>query len=157
MELKNGFLSHTFQEKQDPSKDIMMEELNGIDPKVSSGEKSSTHHSLFRSTFSRNAFKLSTIKVVKERMQERAKNVSVITFIVILKIIGIFSIPIILYYALKTDLVPELNSSAFTDVNISMVNYCGVIIVQCCIIQLYMYVTCAIVYCCEMLIELCIL
>ena len=145
MESKNGFLSHTFQEKQDPSKDIMMEELNGIDPKVSSGEKSSTHHSFFRTTFSRNTFKLSTIKDVKERMQERAKNVKasrVITFIVILTIIGIFSIPIILYYALKADPVPQLNS-AFTDVDISMVNYCGVITVQCRVIQLCMY-TCSV-------------
>ena len=126
MESKNGFPNHTFQEKPDPLKDVPMEELNAIDPIVNSGEKSSTftHHGFFSNTFSRNTFKLSTIRDVKEQIQERAKNVKasrVLTFSVILAIIGIFSIPIILYYALKTDPIPELNS-AFTDVNISMVN-----------------------------------
>ena len=149
MESKNGFSNNTFQEKQDPSKDVPMEELSAVDPKVNSGEKSSTftHHSrgYFRNTFSRNTFKLSTIKDVKARMQERAKNVGasrVITFSVILAIIGIFSIPIILCYALKTDAILELNS-AFTDVNISMVNtyVCyGVIAVQCHIMQLCIHV-----------------
>ena len=149
MESKNGFSNNTFQEKQDPSKDVLMEELSAVDPKVNSGEKSSTftHHSYFRNTFSRNTFKLSTIKDVKARMQERAKNVGasrVITFSVILAIVGIFSIPIILYYALKADPIPELNS-AFTDVNISMVNtnvYYGVIAVYIVLHNAVMY-TCA--------------
>ena len=149
MESKNGFSNNTFQEKQDPSKDVPMEELSAVDPKVNSGEKSSTftHHSYFRNTFSRNTFKLSTIKEVKARIQERAKNVKasrVITFSVILAIIGIFSIPIILYYALKTAPIPELNS-AFTDVNISMVNtyvYYGVIAVYIVLHNAVMY-TCA--------------
>ena len=132
MESKNGFPN---QEKQDPSKDVMMQELGTVDPKTKSEEKSSTitHHSYFRN-FSRN------IKDVKVRIQERVKNIKafrVIIFAVILTIIGIFSIPIILYYALKSNSVPELNS-AFTDVNITMVNIhnytmeCG--IASCCVI-----------------------
>ena len=124
MESKNGF-PHTFQEKRDPSKDVPMEELSAVDPKINSGEKSSTFtRSFFSNTFSRNTFRLSTIRDVTVQIQERAKNVGAsraITFSVILIVIGIFSIPIILYYALKTDPIPEL-SSEFLDVNISMVN-----------------------------------
>ena len=124
MEFKNG-LPNQIQD-QEPSKDLMMEDLSGVDHKVNSEEKSSTftHRSFFHGTFSRNTFKLSTIKDVSMRMQERAKNVKasrVITLTIILIIIGIFSIPVILYYALKTDPIPELNN-AFTDVNISMVS-----------------------------------
>ena len=126
MELKNGFPNQTFHQSLDPLKDLMMEDLSAVDPKVNSEEKSSifTYHSFFRNTLSRNSFKLSTVKDVKVRMQEKAKNVKVsrvITFIVILTIIGVFSIPVILFYALKTDPSPALNSE-FTNVNISMVN-----------------------------------
>ena len=121
MESENGLLNQPFQK---PLKNPMMEDLSaGVEFKINSEEKSS-HHSYFSRTFSRNTFRLSTIKEVKEQMQERAKNVKasrVITLIVILTIIGIFSIPIILFYALKTDPLPALNSG-FTDVNISMVN-----------------------------------
>ena len=97
-----------------------MEDLSAVDPKVNSEEKFSTytHHSYFRSIFSRNNF-----KVVKVQMQERAKNVKtsrIITFIVVLTTIGIFSMPLILYYALRTVPMPKLNSR-FTDVNISTV------------------------------------
>ena len=126
MESKNGFPNQTFHQSLDPLKDLMMEGLSAVDPKVNSEEKSSifTHHNFFRNTFSRNSFKLSTVKDVKVRMQEKAKNVKVsrvITLIVILTIIGVFSIPVILFYALKTDPSPALNSE-FTNVSISMVN-----------------------------------
>ena len=108
MESKNGFPNQIFQQTPDSLKDLMMEQFSAVDPKVNSEEKSSifTHHGSFRSILSRNSFKLSTIKDVKVQMQERAKNVKasrVITFIVILIIIGLFSIPVILYCALKTD------------------------------------------------------
>ena len=125
MESKNGFPNQTFHQSLDPLKDLlMMEGLSAVDSKVNSEEKSSifTHHNFFRNTFSRNSFKLSAVKDVKVRMQEKAKNVKasrVITLIVILTIIGVFSIPVILFYALKTDQSP---ASEFTDVNISMVN-----------------------------------
>ena len=110
MESDNGFLNQTYQE---PSKYFMMGDLSaGVEFKVNSVGKSS-HHSYFSTTN----------KEVKE-MQERAKNVKasrVITLIVIFTIIGVFSIPIILFYSLTTDPLPALNSG-FTDVNISMVN-----------------------------------
>ena len=121
MEFKNGFPNQI--QEQEHSKDLKMEDLSAVDPKVNSQE-TFTRRSFFHNTFSRNTFKLSTIKDVGVRMQERAKNVKasrVITLIVMLVIFGIFLIPVILYYALKTDPIPELNS-AFTDVNISMVS-----------------------------------
>ena len=126
MESDNEFLNQTFQE---PSKNLMMEDLSaGVEFKVNSKGKPS-HHTYFGRTFSRNTFRLSAIKEVKEQMQERAKNVKasrVITLIVILTIIGVFSIPIILFYSLQADPLPTL-SSGFTDVNISMVNvYCKI-------------------------------
>ena len=127
MDSKNEFPN---QQEQNRTKNIKMEDLNtDVDPKVNSEEKSSTstHHG---HTFSHNTFKLSAIKEVKVRMQERAKNVkvsSVMIFIVILIIVGLFSIPAILYYALKTDPLPEFNSE-FTDVDISMVSMCMLII-----------------------------
>ena len=126
MDSKKGFPN---QQEQNHTKNIKMKDLNtDVDPKVNSEEKSSTstHHGHFWNTFSRDTFKLSSIKDVKVRMQERAKNVkasSMMIFIVILIIIGLFSIPAILYYALKTDPLPEFNS-AFTDVDISMVSTC---------------------------------
>ena len=124
MESKNGFPNPTFQQSLNPLKDLMMEGSSAVDPKVNSEEKSSifTHHNFFRNALSHNSFKLSTVKDVKVRMQEKAKNVKasrVIILVVILTIIGVFSIPVILFSALKTDPLP---ASEFTDVNISMVN-----------------------------------
>ena len=80
-----------------------MEDLGIVDPKVNSEEKFSkfTHHSYFRSAFYNNV-----VEAVKVQMQEKAENIKrskVITFIVILTVIGIFSIPVVLHYALKTD------------------------------------------------------
>ena len=137
MESKSEFPNQKFK---GVAKDLMMEDLNAVDSKVTSEGNSSTcsHLSFFHKTFSRNTFKLSTIKNVSTRMQERAKNVKtsrVITLIVILTIIGIFLIPIILYYALKSDPLPESINSAFTDVNISMVS--DTIRVTLCCIELY--------------------
>ena len=134
MESKSEFPNQKFQGH---AKDLMMEDLNAVDSKVTSEGNSSTcsHLGFFHKTFSRNTFKLSTIKNVSTRMQERAKNVRVITLIVILTIIGIFLIPIILYYALKSDPLPESINSAFTDVNISMVS--DTIRVILCCIELY--------------------
>ena len=120
MESKNEFLN---QKKQEPVKDIMMEDLNAVDPTVMANS-TFTRHSFFHNAFSHSTFKLSAIKNATVQIQERAKNVKasrVIALIVILTIIGIFSIPVILYYVRKADPLPELNS-AFTDVNISMVN-----------------------------------
>ena len=123
MESKNELSNQKFQNY---TKDLMMEDLSAVDPKVNSEENSSTltHYSFFHKTFFRNTFKLSTIKDVSVRIQERAKIVKtsrVITLIVILTIIGIVLLPIILYYALRSDPLPKPNS-AFTDVNISMVS-----------------------------------
>lgn len=120
----------TFKEKPDPSKDILMEDFCSIDPgdisKIGTQEKSNTftRYSFFRNTFSRDTFTLSNLKDVKERMKERAKNVKasrVVTGIAIFLVIGIFSIPVIMYYTLKTEPLPELENT-LKDVNISMVN-----------------------------------
>ena len=115
MESKNGTL--------DPSKDFVMENLTSIDPGdgFNDQEKSDglMHHSFFHNTFSR-----STLKDVKNRMKEQTKNVTasrVITIGIILFIIGAFSIPVILYYTSRTDLIPHPDS-VLSDVNISMVN-----------------------------------
>ena len=117
MESKNGF--PTFKEKQDISKDVPMEELS---PKADTKEKSTfMHHSFFRNTFSRTQ---STIKDGKLGLQDQQRSVFIsrlVTIIAIIVIVGIFLVPIILYYALKTSPIPELNS-VLGDVNISMVN-----------------------------------
>ena len=121
MELKNGFPN-----PMQLSKDLMTKDTNAVDPKVNSEEQASsfTYHSFFHNTFSRNNLKLSTITDIKVQIQERAKcfkTSRVITFILILTIIGVFSIPVILYHDVKTNPIPESNN-AFTDVNISMVS-----------------------------------
>ena len=127
MESINGFSNQKFQQSPISLKDFRMKDLATVDPELNSEEKSSTpiyDHSFFHNTFSSNTFKPSTIKDVRVRIRERAKNVKsseVITFIVILTIIGSFSMPVILYYALKTEPPLESNSE-FADVNISMVS-----------------------------------
>ena len=127
MESKNGSPNQKFQQSSDSLKDFKMEDLVTVDPELNSEENCSTfmHHSFFRNTFSSDTFKLSTIQDFRMRIQERAKNVKssvVITFIIILAIIVIFSIPVILYYALKTDRLELESNSVFTDVNISVVS-----------------------------------
>ena len=125
MESQNGL--QMFKEKPDPSKDILMEDLSSITTadisKIGTQKKSDTfrYHSFFRNTFSRD-----TLKDMKQRMKERAKNVTasrLITAIVMLLVIGVFSVPIIMYYTLNTDPLPELES-VLGDVNISTVNLC---------------------------------
>ena len=127
MESKYGFPNKRFQQSSDSLKDFKIEDLVIVDPELNSEEKSSTfmYHSFFRNTFSRNTFKLSTLEDFRMRIQERAKNVKssvVITSIIILTIIGMFSIPVVLYYALKTNPLQLESNSAFTDVNISAVS-----------------------------------
>ena len=118
MESRNEVLN------QESVKDFKMEDLNA---QVDTEEKSPTitKHSFFHKPFPRNTFKLSAIKDASMQFQEGVKSVKasrVIALIVILTIFGIFSIPVILYYAQKADPLPELNRASFTDVNISMVN-----------------------------------
>ena len=124
MESHNGTIQ-AFKEKPaaDPSKDFVMEQLTNIDPGdvFDDQEKSGSlmHHSFFHNTFSRG-----TLKDVKNRMKEQAKNVTaskVITSGIIFFIIGVFSIPVIFYYTLRTDPIPHLDS-VLSDVNISTVN-----------------------------------
>ena len=119
MESNNG----AFKEKPDTSKDVMMEELNSIGPDdvTNDKEKSNTlmHHRFFHNTFFH-----STLKDVKNRLREQAKSVTAsqaLTAIIIFFVIGIFSAPIILYYTLKTDPLPNLEN-VLRDVNVSTVN-----------------------------------
>ena len=117
MESKDGL--QAFKDKQGPREDIVMEVLNPVDPKLSSQEKSTTF--MDQSFVHNSTFILST---TEKRMQEQAKRFTpskLVSAIVILVVIGIFSVPIVIYYALKSDAIPELNS-ALGDVNISMVN-----------------------------------
>ena len=70
MESENGLLNQTFQR---PSKNPMMEDLSaGVEFKINS-EENSSHRSYFSKTFSRNTFRLSTIKEVKVQMQKMLK------------------------------------------------------------------------------------
>ena len=131
MESKKDLHDPTFMEKQDPSKDVLMEELSTIDPKGNSEEKSADfmNHSYFQSTYSGGTFTQSTLKNGKLGFQERKSNVfasRLVTAVVIVLIIGAFLVPIILYYSLKTDPIPELNS-VLGEVNISMVSNCTIV------------------------------
>ena len=126
MESKNGLHD---KEKQHSSKDILMEELTSVKPPVNSKEKSADlmNHNYFNGTSSSNTFSQSTIKDGKLalQLQERQNKANVVASrsviaAVIVLVVGIFSVPIILYYTLKTDPIPELNS-VLGDVNISMV------------------------------------
>ena len=106
----------TFKEKPDPSKDVAMEALTCIDPGDVSNDQENSNTFTLRSTggsFSRI--------ILREQMQTKNTTVSkVITAVIIIFIIGTFSVPIILYYALKTDPIPELDS-VLRNVNISEV------------------------------------
>ena len=122
MESHNGTIQ-AFKEKLDPSKDFVMEQLTSIDPGdvFDDQEKSGSlvHHSFFHNIFSRG-----TLKDVKNRMKEQAKNVTasrVVISGIIFFIIGVFSIPVIFYYTLRIEPIPHLDS-VLSDVNISTVN-----------------------------------
>ena len=128
MDFKSELHDQTFTEKQDPSKDVVMEDLKCIDPKVNSEEKSTEfkNPSFFQSTFSRGTFAHSTIKNGRLGMPERETNVvlarSVIAVIIAI-VIAAFLVPIIIYYVFKSDPLPELNSVlGDVDANISMVS-----------------------------------
>ena len=128
MDFKSELHDQTFTEKQDPSKDVVMEDLKCIDPKVNSEEKSTEfkNPSFFQSTFSRGTFAHSTIKDGRLGMPERETNVvlarSVIAVIIAI-VIAAFLVPIIIYYVFKSDPLPELNSVlGDVDANISMVS-----------------------------------
>lgn len=117
MESSNGL--QTLKAKQDPSEDIAMETLSPVDLKINSQEKSTTF--MDQSFVHNSTFILST---TEKRMQEQAKTITpskLVAAVIIMVVIGIFSVPIIIYYTLKSDPIPELNST-LGDVNISMVN-----------------------------------
>ena len=133
MNSKAELHDHTFMEKQDPSKDVLMEDMRCIDSKVNSEEKSNfMNPSFFQSTFSRGTFTKSTIKGGDLGISKQETNVplaKLVTAVVIAIVIAIFLVPIIIYHVFKSDpILPELNST-LGDVNISMVNYCALYII----------------------------
>ena len=115
MKSKNG----AFKKKPDPSKDVVMEEMTSNGPvDVSNGQEKSSnapvHQNFFCNTFSHSIFK---------NIKDQVKIVTisrVITTVIIFFIIGTFSVPITLYYALKTDPIPEPDS-VLREVNVSTV------------------------------------
>ena len=128
MDSKSELQNQTFMEKQDPSKDVLMEDLKCIDSKVNSEEKSTDfkNPTVFQSTFSRGTFANSTIKDGKLGTSERETNVVLarsVTAVVIVIVIAIFLVPIIIYYEFKSGPLPELKSElGDVDANISMVS-----------------------------------
>ena len=117
MESSNGI--QILKEKQDPSEDIAMETLSPVDLKIHSQEKSTT---FMDQSFVHNSTLI--LSTTEKRMQEQAKTITpskLVAAVIIMVVIGIFSVPIIIYYTLKSDPIPELNST-LGDVNISMVN-----------------------------------
>ena len=127
MDSNNGLHDQTLLDKQDPSKDVLMEDLKCIDQKVNSEGKGTDfmNQTFFQSsTYSRGTFTRSTIKDGKLGMPERQTNIALarsVTAVVIMIVIAIFSVPIIIYYTFKSDKLPDSNS-VLGDVNISMVN-----------------------------------
>ena len=125
----NGELhDQKFIKKQNPSKDVLIEDLRCIDFEVNSEEKSTDfkNPSFFQSTFSHGTFAHLTIKDGKLGTSGQDTNVvlsrSVIPVIIAI-VIAIFLVPIIIYYVFKSDPLPELNSVlGVLDVNISMVS-----------------------------------
>ena len=112
-------------EIQDPSKYVLMEDVTCIDPKVNAEEKS-TGFMNSQSMFSNGTSTQSSIKDRYLGMPKRRTKVALAksaTAVVIVIVIAIFLVPIIIYYTLKSDPMPESNSVLKGDVNISMVNY----------------------------------
>ena len=127
MESTDGLHDQTFKEQKDASKDAQMKELSFNDPKIDPQEKSDDFNNhTFVHQNSRNDNTLAQLNRMVGMQQERSKiNIIVSRSIiasVILLVVGMFSVPIILYYTLKTDPPPALNS-VLGDVNISMVSY----------------------------------
>ena len=134
MESINGLHDQTVKEKKDNSKDVHMKELSFNDPKVDPQEKSNNfnnHTFVHQNTCNDNTL-MQLNRMVGTQQKQSKMNViasrSVIASVILL-VIGMFSVPIILYYTLKTDPPPGLNSE-LGDVNISMVSYYGSI---CCL------------------------
>ena len=104
---------HVFKEKPDLSTNNVIEGMTMacIDPgDVSNDQEKST-------TFEHRSFLHKTYHNI---LREQVTVSKVIIAAIIVFIIGTFSVPIILYYALKTDPVPELEN-VLRDVNTSTV------------------------------------
>ena len=133
MDSKGELHDQIFMEKQDPSKDVLMEDLRCTDSKVNSEEESTDFMNLnfFENTFSHGTFTQSSLKDGDLGISKQERNVPLVksvTAVVIVIVIAILLVPIIIYYVFKSDPVLEWNST-LGDVNISIVNYC----VYCCI------------------------
>ena len=125
MDSKTELQCQTLMEIQDPSKYALMEDLTCIDPKVNAEEKSTAFMNP-QSIFSNGTSTQSNIKDGYLGMPKRKTKVVLakpVTAVVIVIVIAIFLVPIIIYYTLKCDPLPESNSVLKGDVNISMVNY----------------------------------
>ena len=136
MDSKGELYDQISMKKQDPSKDVLMEDLRCIDSKVNSEEKSDfMNPNFFQNTFSRGTFTRSSIKDGDLGISKQKRNVplvKLVTAVVTVIIIAIFLVPIIIYYVFKSDPILEWNST-LGDMNISMVNYCVYCYIECCI------------------------
>ena len=125
MDSKSELQNQTLMEIQDPSKYVLMEDLTCIDPKANTEEKSTgfMNPTFFQSIFSNGTSTQSSIKDGYLGIPKRITNVPLaksVTALVIVIVITIFMVPIIIYYTLKSDPLPESNSVLKGDVNISM-------------------------------------
>ena len=132
MESTNGLHDKTAKEQRDPLKDVQMKELSFVDPKVDAQEKSNDFNNqqfVNRSTSNGNTLTQLNRMLGMQQKENKINAIASRSVIasVILLVVGMFSVPIILYYTLKTDPPPALNSE-LGDVNISMASY---IIVEC--------------------------
>ena len=130
MESTNGLHDKTAKEQRDPLKDVQMKELSFVDPKVDTQEKFNdfnkfVHHSTSNGNTLTQLNRMLGMQQKENKLNAIASR-SVIASVILL-VVGMFSVPIILYYTLKTDPPPALNSE-LGDVNISMASY---IIVEC--------------------------
>ena len=125
MDSKSKLQYQTLMATQDPSKHVLMEDLR---LKVNAEEKSTglMNPTFFQTILSHGTSTQSSIKDGKIGMPERRTKLALVksvTAVVIMIVIAIFLVPIIIYYTLKSDPLPESNS-VLGDVNISMVSYC---------------------------------
>ena len=120
MESKNELHDLKCKEKQNlSSKDIPMKEMSSADTKVKLKENSNDfmNQSFVNNTSGTQSTILSGTLGIQKQQTNIIASRSVIAAVILL-VIGTFSIPIILYYTLKTDPIPELNS-VLGEVNIS--------------------------------------
>ena len=126
MESTDGLYDQTFKEKKDTSKDVQMKELNFIDPKVDPQEKSNdfnNHTFVHQNTRNDSTLTQSNRMVGMQQDQSKINVIAsrLVIASVILLVVGMFSVPIVLFYTLKTD-PPQIRlNSELGDVNISMV------------------------------------